>query len=359
MWSSRRHCACHLLLLEQQLVVLVDMRSTMPRSPSRFGVLHGRLAAASPFSSSAYSHAGCVHAFEVPVASIRGLDYSNPLVLEARLVLETVGLRKREFPTVRLLCALPALPSALLPLRHADQVCVWPVHLGCSAVQLEVARAYYLERPARACSSTSAAQRQSSSVQLGAALHGHPPRRSSGDGTTTSEGGEGPGMDAGQRSSARSNLALRLAGACSAGQPAEAQARAAPRGGTPPVPIEKHGNRTTVRFSSAVTELEVAAADATPPGGGGLDDDDSFESEFGSQWYWGSPTRDTPPPAVVAGAVESAVAAAHGSSAASSATSTLARRAELAASAPASPGATADGWRLLLPDRFGLLTPGC
>lgn len=132
MWTSRRHRACQLLLLEQEslLVVLVrraaaatapacpelpaagpapprgpalwcllqvDRRAAVVRSPSRF--LEG-LTAASPFASAAYSQAGCVHAFEVPFASIRGLDYNNPLCLEARLVLETSGLRKREFPTV-------------------------------------------------------------------------------------------------------------------------------------------------------------------------------------------------------------------------------------------------------------------
>lgn len=125
MWSSRRHCACHLLLSEQQLVVLVDMSSSMPRSPSRFGALHGRLAAASPFLSS--SQAGCVHAFEVPLSSIRGLDYSNPLVLEARLVLETVGLRKREFPTVGRL-RLVHRPSCLVA-----QACGPSVFVMCIA----------------------------------------------------------------------------------------------------------------------------------------------------------------------------------------------------------------------------------
>jgi hypothetical protein len=85
-----------MLLLEGQIVLLVDRRATIARSPVRF---LGGLAAASPFSSA--SAAGCVHAFEIPLTSIRGLDYSNPLCLEGRLVLETSGLRKREFATVR------------------------------------------------------------------------------------------------------------------------------------------------------------------------------------------------------------------------------------------------------------------
>lgn len=105
MWASRRHRECQLLLMpgEQQLVVLCDRRTAAPpRSPSRFALAVGPLAAKSPFASghSAYRAAGCVHAFEVPFAAIRGIDYQNPLCHEARLVLEVVGLRKREFPSV-------------------------------------------------------------------------------------------------------------------------------------------------------------------------------------------------------------------------------------------------------------------
>lgn len=107
MWASRHHRACQLLILpeQEQLVVLCDRRSTAPRSPSRFSLashVHKRVAAKSPFASghSAYRAAGCVHAFEVPFHAIRGMDYNNPLCHEARLVLEAVHLRKREFATV-------------------------------------------------------------------------------------------------------------------------------------------------------------------------------------------------------------------------------------------------------------------
>lgn len=105
MWASKRHRACTLLLLpeQQQLVVLCDRRQTAPRpSPSRFSLAGLELKAKSPFASghAAFRHAGCVHAFELPFCSIRGLDYANPLCYEARLVLETVNLRKREFATV-------------------------------------------------------------------------------------------------------------------------------------------------------------------------------------------------------------------------------------------------------------------
>ena len=48
-------------------------------SPSRFSLAAG-LTAKSPFASghSAYRHAGCVHAFEIPVCTIRGIQYDNP-----------------------------------------------------------------------------------------------------------------------------------------------------------------------------------------------------------------------------------------------------------------------------------------
>ena len=109
MWASRRHRACQLLLLpaQQQLIVLCDRRTGplgggVRPSPSRFSLAAG-LTAKSPFASghSAYRHAGCVHAFEVPFCAIRGIDYSAPLCHEARLVLECQSLRKREFATVR------------------------------------------------------------------------------------------------------------------------------------------------------------------------------------------------------------------------------------------------------------------
>jgi hypothetical protein len=86
----------------------VDRRAAVPRSPSRF---LGGLTAASPFASAAYSQQGCVHAFEIPFATIRGVDYSNPLCLEGRLVLEAASLRKREFPTVGG-ASVPAAPEA-------------------------------------------------------------------------------------------------------------------------------------------------------------------------------------------------------------------------------------------------------
>lgn len=48
-------------------------------SPSRFSLAAG-LTAKSPFASghSAYRHAGCVHAFEIPFCTIRGIQYDNP-----------------------------------------------------------------------------------------------------------------------------------------------------------------------------------------------------------------------------------------------------------------------------------------
>lgn len=108
MWASRRHRECRLLILPDQrlLVVLCDRRQAAPRmSPSRFSLAGMQLAVKSPFSTGhdAYRSTGCVHAFEIPYANrgICGLDYSAPLCLEARLVLETHSLRKREFGTVR------------------------------------------------------------------------------------------------------------------------------------------------------------------------------------------------------------------------------------------------------------------
>ena len=116
MWASRRHRTCQLLLLpdQQQLVVLVDRRHAAPKSPSRFSL--AGLAVKSPFASghTRFRTAGCVHTFEVPFASLRGLDYSNPLCLEARLVLEVVHLRKREFSTVRGRAAPCCVPAAAL-----------------------------------------------------------------------------------------------------------------------------------------------------------------------------------------------------------------------------------------------------
>lgn len=82
MWTSRRHRACQLLLLpnQQQLVILCDRRSWSPRPrPSRFSLAGMQLTAQSPFASghAPYRAAGCVHAFEVPFASIRGLVSSS------------------------------------------------------------------------------------------------------------------------------------------------------------------------------------------------------------------------------------------------------------------------------------------
>lgn len=224
--------------------------------------------------------------------------------------------------------------------------------MPCSCVQLEVARAYYLEPLLPPCSSAGeAAQRHTGAAQLETVLLSHPPRRACGGNTVASEHGEVPCGEAGHCSSARSNLALRLAGACDDGQGAVEQGGAAPLSGTHPVPIGRHGKRAGVRFCSAVaTELEVAATaarqpsdDEEPPGGRCFDEDEAFESEFGSQWYWGSPLHNAQPPAVANGAVEAAAAAAQGSSEASSVVrstgSALERREELAGSEPSSPDA--------------------
>lgn len=58
-------------------------------------------AAASPFHHSRGKESGYVVAFEVEWASICGLDYSNPLCQDGRLVIEATHIVKREFQKAR------------------------------------------------------------------------------------------------------------------------------------------------------------------------------------------------------------------------------------------------------------------
>ena len=53
-------------------------------------------AAASPFHHSRGQESGYVLAFEVELHSICGLDYSNPLILDGRMVIEANHVVKRE-----------------------------------------------------------------------------------------------------------------------------------------------------------------------------------------------------------------------------------------------------------------------
>lgn len=61
---------------------------------------HMPFAAASPFHHSRGEDSGYVLAFEVELQSICGMDYSNPLILDGRVVLEAKHVVKREFLTV-------------------------------------------------------------------------------------------------------------------------------------------------------------------------------------------------------------------------------------------------------------------
>ncbi|CAL5219001.1 g756 [Coccomyxa viridis] len=58
-------------------------------------------AAASPFHHSRGQESGYVLAFEVELHSICGLDYSNPLILDGRMVIEANHVVKREFLTMK------------------------------------------------------------------------------------------------------------------------------------------------------------------------------------------------------------------------------------------------------------------
>ncbi|KAL4858369.1 hypothetical protein ACK3TF_001355 [Chlorella vulgaris] len=331
MWTSRRHRACQMLLLEGQIVLLVDRRATIARSPVRF---LGGLAAASPFSSA--SAAGCVHAFEIPLTSIRGLDYSNPLCLEARLVLETSGLRKREFATMEAARAYflePACPA------HRNSI-----ELRCSSAALD--------RPP--------------SGQLHAALQAQAPPEPVPVSAGEREFEFHPLPDSRRRRSssnrARASLALRLDGTQDGGsggsggmqsskaeqqqQPQRhAHACAAPAGCTKPLAIVASpaggpaaaaaGHITcVVGATGAVSEADAASEGATSEGTtseGAVTprrrdslegEEPEFESEFGSQWYWGSPAHSSAsPPSVASQAVQAAQAAASAAAAAAAGSS--------------------------------------
>jgi hypothetical protein len=58
-------------------------------------------AASSPFHHSRGQEGGYVIAFEVEWANVCGIDYSNPLCQDGRVVVEAKHVVKREFPTVR------------------------------------------------------------------------------------------------------------------------------------------------------------------------------------------------------------------------------------------------------------------
>ena len=72
-------------------------------------------AAASPFHHSRGQESGYVLAFEVELRSICGLDYSNPLILDGRMVIEANHVVKREFLTVRALKTRCILMEGLCP----------------------------------------------------------------------------------------------------------------------------------------------------------------------------------------------------------------------------------------------------
>jgi hypothetical protein len=74
-------------------------------------------AAASPFHHSRGEDSGYVLAFEVDLQSICGMDYSNPLILDGRMVLEANHVVKREFLTVWHPSAPPALSCLRVPCR--------------------------------------------------------------------------------------------------------------------------------------------------------------------------------------------------------------------------------------------------
>lgn len=116
MWSSRSHSSLSLLLLPASLVLLAD-RTAAVRASTSAAVL-SQLGAKSPFHSTFYK-GGCVCAFEVPLAAICGLDYTNPLCQPGRVVVEAHGMRKREFKTVRAHAAAGCRPARVHPLQPA------------------------------------------------------------------------------------------------------------------------------------------------------------------------------------------------------------------------------------------------
>ncbi|KAL4427891.1 hypothetical protein ABPG75_001980 [Micractinium tetrahymenae] len=256
MWASRRHRECQLLLMpgEQQLVVLCDRRAAQPpRSPSRFALAVGPLAAKSPFASghSAYRAAGCVHAFELPFASIRGIDYQNPLCHDGRLVLEVAGLRKREFPTM----------------DAAREYFVEPAAVASP----DVAAQYSASRGSAAGSGLLQAALQAQSEPQAA-----PPMASAPDAAdrraSDSELAASGGMNGTATSSARDNLLWRLESSSGSGARPQQEPSL-------PVPIGGAG-----RLSLPFKELPSSARSSF----------DSYESDpgspaSGSLWYWGSP----------------------------------------------------------------------
>ena len=90
-------------------------------------------AAASPFHHSLGRESGYVLAFEVEWASICGLDYSNPLCQDGRLVIEATHIVKREFQKV-LLQRHPAGFHAHACSEQVWAACKW---MECAVVVLD------------------------------------------------------------------------------------------------------------------------------------------------------------------------------------------------------------------------------
>lgn len=301
MWSSRRHRCCQLLLLpqQQQLVVLCDRRTThAPGSPSRFSLATAAvgLTAKSPFATghSAYRASGCVHVFEVPFHSVRGIDYSNPLCHEARLVLETVGLCKREFGTMEAarefflgtsaqLLSSPSTPEdAALP-GGGSRAGTGGTSLLQAALQSQpaataVATGATAQAPALGAAAASA----------GDAGGGKPgARRSSCD--VSSSGGKIRGYRAswdGGSSGARGSLLPRL----NAGGQYGGAGSLAPVP-SQPLPIDMP-SAAAAAAASAAGYVDASALPAASRSS--LDSFDDEESDpgspaSGSLWYWGSP----------------------------------------------------------------------
>lgn len=86
-------------------------------------------AASSPFHHSRGHDNGYVIAFEIEWGNICGMDYSNPLCQDGRMVLEAMHVVKREFLTVR--CSTPAPDDAILFVLRGRTHCKALIILHC------------------------------------------------------------------------------------------------------------------------------------------------------------------------------------------------------------------------------------
>ena len=144
MWSTGRHTGLELLVMprSQLLVFLVDaaggsrslasklpagsrsLASKLPAGLSSPGRPLAVLGARSPFNP---AHLGrtCTIAFEVDLASVVGIDYTNELCRPGRVVLEALQVRKREFRTVSFVRAGRTVQRPRCPprSRHAAADC--------------------------------------------------------------------------------------------------------------------------------------------------------------------------------------------------------------------------------------------